>query len=177
LKCFQIIWLFRTLWIVIKQIWNMWNQQFELFDEYFLGNTLKCFQIILECFKHLGTFWNVYKHFIKCKTFLGNIFVTNIRNTLNCSQTNLEFVKQTIWFVWWIFFGFSIHLFCIYFWDSSGSPKFSVYIDSVLDPILFSVRIRVQYFSVYKMCLNSSMQLARHSFGTITFFISELYII
>ena len=143
-----------TIWIIW---WIFFGEHSEMFP-----NNSGMFQTSRNILKCLQTFYKV-------KNLSWEHFVTNIRNTLNCSQTNLEFVKQTIWFVWWIFFGFSIHLFCIYFWDSSGSPKFSVYIDSVLDPILFSVRIRVQYISVYKMCLNSSMQLARHSFGTITF--------
>ena len=143
-----------TIWIIW---WIFFGEHSEMFP-----NNSGMFQTSRNILKCLQTFHKV-------QNLSWEHFFTNIRNTLNCSQTNLEFVKQTIWFVWWIFFWFSLHLFCIYFWDSLGSPKFSVYIDSVLDPILFSVRIRVQYFSVYKMCLNSSMQLARHSFGTITF--------
>ena len=77
----------------------------ELFGCIFLQNTLKCFQTKLKCFKlyeHSKTFTNILK---SAKHLLGTFWWPFLRNTLICSQT--------IWKVWWTFFGnfFGTHFF------------------------------------------------------------------
>ena len=64
-------------------------------DKHYICNILKCFQIV----------FNVQKHFKKCKTFFKYFWHFLFRNTVNCSQTNLELVLGTICSVWRTFFG------------------------------------------------------------------------
>ena len=103
-------------------IWIVWRH---FLCKHFYRNTLKCFQIILEYFNYSEHFelfsnsfricetfiaiWIVWRTFFVL-TFLGEhfeMFPNNliIQNTLNCYQTNSEYVKPAIWIVWWIFFG------------------------------------------------------------------------
>ena len=103
-KCFNWFW---TLNFVLLR-----SKYFSLFLNItscswtFLKVTLFNCSNILNSLELLKMFHTFCEHFKKCKTFLGTFFIFYfIRNTVNCSKTNLEFVLETIWNVWRIFFG------------------------------------------------------------------------